>query len=302
MSEITGVHPYADKFPMLPQAELEELAQSIRESGLRQPIVVTVDGLILDGRNRFQACRMAGIEPETVVYEGSDLAEYVLDANITRRNMTTGQRAMATALVLEADGRRVNGRWKRDSINLTGIRNPARWRQALSNAGAVLDHRHELADLVVKGELALDAAFREAEKARQRNTETSQPNDDNHQIDVQRTIKDALDSTRHHRSNTLSATLETIISYVQAPDSPDEGAQEALTHAYPLGDGRDMTLAYWTVSDFLASLAVRYRNAVAAMEAAKQYDEQVSALAQLMRARGATTLGDLVGGDSNANA
>ena len=118
MTAITGIHPYADQFPMLPQAELEELAQSIRDSGLRQPIVVTVDGLILDGRNRFRACRMAGVEPETVVYEGADLAEYVLDANITRRNMTTGQRAMATALVLEADGRRANGRWKRGSILL----------------------------------------------------------------------------------------------------------------------------------------------------------------------------------------
>ena len=169
MTAITGIHPYADQFPMLPQAELEELAQSIRDSGLRQPIVVTVDGLILDGRNRFQACRMAGVEPETVVYEGADLAEYVLDANITRRNMTTGQRAMATALVLEADGRRANGRWKRGSIQ-DGIKGDSllsTWKDALKNAGVVLDYSPALAGRVLDGTLALDAAYKEANEIKQ---------------------------------------------------------------------------------------------------------------------------------------
>lgn len=168
MTAITGIHPYADQFPMLPQAELEELAQSIRDSGLRQPIVVTVDGLILDGRNRFRACRMAGVEPETVVYEGADLAEYVLDANITRRNMTTGQRAMATALVLEADGRRANGRWKRGSIAITGSGNSdTQWNQRLTEAGVVLDYAPALAGRVLDGTLALDAAYKEANEIKQ---------------------------------------------------------------------------------------------------------------------------------------
>jgi len=167
MTAITGIHPYADQFPMLPQAELEELAQSIRDSGLRQPIVVTVDGLILDGRNRFRACRMAGVEPETVVYEGSDLAEYVLDANITRRNMTTGQRAMATALVLEADGRRANGRWKRGSIEIKDESLLSGWLKAMKYAGTVLDYSPALAGRVLDGTLALDAAYKEANEIKQ---------------------------------------------------------------------------------------------------------------------------------------
>lgn len=169
MTAITGIHPYADQFPMLPQAELEELAQSIRDSGLRQPIVVTVDGLILDGRNRFQACRMAGVEPETVVYEGADLAEYVLDANITRRNMTTGQRAMATALVLEADGRRANGRWAYGVLNNlnSGDSPNSTWVRAIRDAGVVLDYAPALAGRVLDGTLALDAAYKEANEIKQ---------------------------------------------------------------------------------------------------------------------------------------
>ena len=166
MSEINGVHPYADKFPMLPQTELEELAQSIRDNGLRQPIVVTVDGLILDGRNRFQACRMAGVEPENVVCEGNDLAEYVLDANITRRNMTTSQRAMATALVLEADGRRTNGRWKRGSLDNQEFLN-SDWKNKITQAGIILDYSPALAGRVLDGTLALDAAYKEANEIKQ---------------------------------------------------------------------------------------------------------------------------------------
>ena len=61
---ITGVHPYADKYPMLPESELIELAESIAANGLRSAVVVTPDGLILDGRNRAAACKRAGVAPE----------------------------------------------------------------------------------------------------------------------------------------------------------------------------------------------------------------------------------------------
>lgn len=164
---ITGIHPYADKFPMLPDAELDELADSIRTSGLRQPIVVTTDGLILDGRNRYAACQKVGLDPETVVYEGSDLAEYVIDCNVTRRNMTTGARAMATALVLAADGRREDGRWKRGSVlgaDVTESRNT--WKDAVRQAGLVLDWAADVADQVAAGTMPLDRAYDLAKQRR----------------------------------------------------------------------------------------------------------------------------------------
>jgi ParB-like chromosome segregation protein Spo0J len=158
---ITGTHPYADKFPMLPDPELEELAESIRANGLRNPVVITPDGLILDGRNRAAACDLAGVEPHYVIYDGEDLAEYVIDANITRRNMSTGARAMATALVLLADGRREGGRWKRGSLDIRESTNIA-MRDALTDAGIVLDFKPDLAPAVVNGDLPLDAAYQEA--------------------------------------------------------------------------------------------------------------------------------------------
>lgn len=166
MTVITGVHPYADKFPMLPDSELEELAESIKQSGQRQPIVLTEDGLILDGRNRAKACEMVNVEPEVTVYDGDDLAEYVIDSNTSRRHMSTGARAMATALVLADDGRRNNGRWKRGSVDIGESSNISTWQANLKWCGIVIDHAPDLATDVVSGDLALDAALQQAEQRR----------------------------------------------------------------------------------------------------------------------------------------
>lgn len=112
MTEITGVHPFTEKYPMLGESELAELSESIEANGLRSPIVVTPDGLVLDGRNRRAACERAEVEPDIEVYDGDDLAEYVIDCNSARRHMSTGARAMSTALVLSEDGKREDdGRW-----------------------------------------------------------------------------------------------------------------------------------------------------------------------------------------------
>lgn len=165
---ITGIHPYADKFPMLPDAELAELAESIRSNGLRSPIVITLDGLILDGRNRYAACQIAEVQPSYVEYDGADLAEYVIDCNVTRRNMSTGARAMATALVLQAAGRRVDGRWdnpggrgKKVDGNPSGLSRNT-WREAMAQAGIILDYLPDLALDVTIGAIALDAAYKQA--------------------------------------------------------------------------------------------------------------------------------------------
>lgn len=156
------VHPYADKFPMLPDSELEELAESIRQNGLRQPVVLDKEGRLLDGRNRSRACEMLGIEPEAVTYEGDDLAAYVIDCNVTRRNMSTGARAMATALVMEADTGRVDGQWQYGSVkdNLNNLNSSMRVQ--VSWAGTVLDFKPDLAEKIVSGEVALADAFKQA--------------------------------------------------------------------------------------------------------------------------------------------
>jgi hypothetical protein len=161
-------HPYADRFPMLSGEELERLAADISENGLNNPIVLDGEGRILDGRNRWAACEMAGVTPETVVFDGDDVAAFVLSQNVARRHMSTGAQAMATALVLVDSGRRENGRWKRGSVptDNRGTSVSDKWEQSMRYAGVILDHVPDLAADVVTGALSIDAAYREAERRR----------------------------------------------------------------------------------------------------------------------------------------
>src|SRR5262245_14370088 len=62
-------HDYANLFPMMTPAELEALTEDVRESGLRQPVVL-YQGKVLDGRNRLLACEAAGVEPTFITFEG----------------------------------------------------------------------------------------------------------------------------------------------------------------------------------------------------------------------------------------
>jgi N6-adenosine-specific RNA methylase IME4 len=90
-------HPAAEVFPMLEGDEFKALTLSIKENGLRDSIRLQ-DGKIIDGRARYQACCKLGIEPtfETVP-EDVDPHEFVTEANILRRHLTVGQRAMVGA-------------------------------------------------------------------------------------------------------------------------------------------------------------------------------------------------------------
>ena len=78
----------------MPDEEVEALAEDIRQHGLREPIVL-YDGRILDGRNRYRACLLAGLEPEYVSL-GLDASplDFVLSKNLRRRNLTTVQLAL----------------------------------------------------------------------------------------------------------------------------------------------------------------------------------------------------------------
>lgn len=97
------IHPYADRWPMRTADELEALAGSIRANGLRFPIVLTPDGVLVDGRNRLRACEIAGAQPLWEVrqeLDGEDaIVAFIWDSNGDhRRHMSKGQLAMLAAL------------------------------------------------------------------------------------------------------------------------------------------------------------------------------------------------------------
>jgi hypothetical protein len=89
-------HPLADVLPLIEGDEFNELVASIKTNGQRDPII-TLDGMILDGRNRYRACLEAGIEPRIEPFTGDDPVAFVTDRNLRRRHLTSGQKAMAVA-------------------------------------------------------------------------------------------------------------------------------------------------------------------------------------------------------------
>jgi len=109
MTERTyAFHEYANLFPMLDDDALAELTADVRSNGLLEAIVL-YEGKILDGRNRYLACREAGVEPRFTQYDGNDALQYVVSKNLHRRHLKSSQRA-AIALdvlpMLEAQARK----------------------------------------------------------------------------------------------------------------------------------------------------------------------------------------------------
>jgi ParB-like chromosome segregation protein Spo0J len=90
-------HELASIFPKLLWGPLNKLANDIAQVGLLEPIVL-YEGKILDGWNRYKACRIADVQPHFVTYTGAYPAlYYVQSKNIERRHLGNGQRALIAA-------------------------------------------------------------------------------------------------------------------------------------------------------------------------------------------------------------
>ena len=91
------VHPIAALFPLKERAALYKLAADTRKHGLREPII-RYQGLILDGRNRLDACLIAGVAPSFVEFNGG--YAQALDLVVSRKS----ERA-ASKIAKRQDGR-----------------------------------------------------------------------------------------------------------------------------------------------------------------------------------------------------
>lgn len=100
-TEPASFHPVADIFPMMSERERRDLVADINAHGLREPVWLHRDGRVIDGRNRYLACRELGVEPETRTHEGddADLVSFVVSLNLHRRHLNESQRAMVAARI-----------------------------------------------------------------------------------------------------------------------------------------------------------------------------------------------------------
>lgn len=92
-----AAHPAADLFPLMSSADFDALAADMKLNGQIEPIVVH-DGMILDGRHRYRACLLLGLQPVTTEWNGIGTPEaFAISKNLHRRQLDPSQRAMVAA-------------------------------------------------------------------------------------------------------------------------------------------------------------------------------------------------------------
>ena len=87
-------HQLSEAFPDMPDEDFEDLLESIKNHGQREPIT-TYQNKILDGWHRFKACSQLDINPSFHEYDGKDPVSYVIDLNLHRRHLSPSQKAIA---------------------------------------------------------------------------------------------------------------------------------------------------------------------------------------------------------------
>jgi DNA methylase/ParB-like nuclease domain len=97
MSKINGDHPQPYQvFPDLPPEEFETLKRDIAERGVQVAIEITDQDEVLDGHQRFRACRELGIKnfPRRIVtgLDEQGKRHHAIKANCLRRQLSRQQR------------------------------------------------------------------------------------------------------------------------------------------------------------------------------------------------------------------
>ena len=107
MTKDMEFHPLADVFPLIEGVEFAELVSSVLARGQLEKII-TYEGKILDGRNRYLACKQAGVTPVSEEFEGTfdEARDHVIDANLRRRHLDTSQRAIIASKLANMTRRR----------------------------------------------------------------------------------------------------------------------------------------------------------------------------------------------------
>jgi ParB-like chromosome segregation protein Spo0J len=187
------VHPMAERFPMWPADRLEELAADIKANGLNIPIVVwRTENMLLDGRNRLAACKLANVEPRVEYFEGDDPRALIISRNIQTREMTASQKAMLLALEFpETKQGKRNDLTSLESKEVAGF-SPT----LLSQARLIKRYAGDQVDGVITGATRFNTALRQAEENRSASSATN--------ARLERMEAAAPDLARQVREETLS--------------------------------------------------------------------------------------------------
>ncbi len=101
------IHPAAELFPLMSDAELLELGEDIKQNGLTSPIAIMVENgnaVLVDGRNRLDAIeRVVGLRVYFELWDRWQLSTYELINGEWVTSTILDQRIRATLTVIDGD-------------------------------------------------------------------------------------------------------------------------------------------------------------------------------------------------------
>ncbi len=203
-------HPLSELFPLMQGREFDELVADIKAHGLREPIT-TLDGMILDGRNRWRACEAAGREPFFETFRGEDPLAWVVSLNLHRRHLDESQRAMVAAKLANlgegrpAETASIEAVSQPRAAELLNVSRAAVQRAVkVKNEGAP-----ELVQAVESGKVSVSAAADVAELPKEEQTEI-----------VARGEREILEAAKQIRSQKAEARREERVQKIAAMAEP----------------------------------------------------------------------------------
>ena len=212
--QILEAHPASEIFPMMNAEEFYALKSDMTVNGLIEPIWLYEDK-ILDGRNRYKACRELNIKPDFRIYTQSDPIAFVVSLNLQRRHLNSSQRALIAAGLANL----TNGCHPQSSANLQSLSrlqaaNLLNVSERSTNTAKKVQTKGIplLTALVEQGRLSVSAASEIAELSQEQQT-TILAMDDNAILEAAKDIRAEKSVVReeHDFYATDPATIEPLI-------------------------------------------------------------------------------------------
>lgn len=224
--------------------EFDGIVVSIKQYGLFEPILMW-QGWIVDGRHRHKACLKADVKP-TYEYLPDDMPfnvvrDRVIAANIMRRHLTTGQRAMTAAALanMTVGGDRGNQYGKSQRNNCSDAKSNKDAADQLNvsdmsvkRAKAIKRDAPDLAEEVSKGNMTLNAADNERRKRQGLPEKTNAPKPKT--VDLDELMKKG---GSNWNSNVAAGALVSTARDLHLQEG-EKGMARSIMHILENGDGK----------------------------------------------------------------
>ena len=224
--------------------EFDGIVVSIKQYGLFEPILMW-QGWIVDGRHRHKACLKADVKP-TYEYLPDDMPfnvvrDRVVAANLMRRHLTTGQRAMTAAalanMTVGGTGSNQHEKSKRENSTDSKSNKDAADQLNVSDysvktAKAIKRDAPDLAEEVSKGNMTLNAADNERRKRQGLPEKTNAPKPKTVDLD------DLMKKGGSNWNSTVAAGALVSTARDLHLQEGEKGMARSIMHILENGDGK----------------------------------------------------------------